>query len=190
MRPPMQLANATYAEIARTVASGRYLGTAQVAWSPRPFRVRHANDAEGNPILLCRSSGGLARALAQRENGSGINRHPSHGNGDVAVVLAVDFSVGRVWVSGWAHPICGDATRAAAIEFATTNPVSDLLALGNGFELHHLDVVEVRLETNTCEHMQSDPGHRSCRRRMVDIDVAAYAAASPIAEGEGSSPVR
>jgi hypothetical protein len=144
---------------ARTLAHGRLLGTAQVAWVASPFRVRHATDPDGNPILLCRTGGGLARALT-----------PEHGD-DVAVVLCVeDFApgaayLGRVWISGWAHPICAENRRRAALEFAEVNPVSDLLDVGRGFELHHLDVAEVRLERGG---------------ELLDIDVELYVAARPL----------
>lgn len=158
----MRLADLTHAEIARTVASGRHLGLAQVAWSPTPFRVRHAADAEGNPIMLCRTGGELARALQPRDGG------------DTAVVLSVDSPAGRVWISGWSHPIHGAAAHAAALEFCDVNPASDLLDVGRGFELHHLDVAEVRLESGT---------------ETIEIDVAAYASASPADEGDGSGPV-
>src|SRR5262245_24692629 len=119
---------------ARTLAQGRLLGTAQVAWTPSPFRVRHATDPDGNPILLCRTGSGLSQALS-----------PSRG-GDVAMVLCVeDFSpgaryLGRVWISGWAHSICAENRKRAALDFVDVHPVSDLLDVGNGFELHHLDV--------------------------------------------------
>ncbi|NUT33796.1 MAG: hypothetical protein HOV79_12060 [Hamadaea sp.] len=122
------------AQTARSLAQGRVVGTVQVAWAAGPFRVRHATDADGNPILLCRTGGGLSQALAPRDGD------------DVAVVLHVEGHAGRVWISGWSHPIHDHAARAAALEFAAANPVSDLLDVGRGFELHHLDVAEVRVE--------------------------------------------
>lgn len=135
MSDPIQPAVQTSpAQAARTLAQGRIVGTAQVAWASGPFRVRHATDAEGNPILLCRTGGDLSRALAPRDGD------------DVAVVLTVEGHAGRVWISGWSHPIHEHAARAAALEFAAANPVSELLDVGRGFELHHLDVAEVRLE--------------------------------------------
>lgn len=143
---------------ARTLAQGRLLGTAQVAWAPSPFRVRHASDADGNPILLCRTGSGLDQALRAR-----------HGD-DVAVVICIeDFApgtayLGRVWISGWAHPVCAEYRRQAALDFAEVNPVSDLLDVGNGFELHHVDVAEVRLERGG---------------ELLEIEVERYAAARP-----------
>lgn len=155
---------------ARTLARGGLLGTAQIAWTPSPFRVRHATDPDGNPILLCRTGSGLSRAL-----------QPRRGD-DVAVVLCVeDFSpgtayLGRVWISGWAHPIGGQSSRRAALDFAEVNPVSDLLDVGRGFELHHVDVAEVRLER---------------AGELLDIDVDRYAAARPatVEADQPSGPV-
>jgi hypothetical protein len=145
---------------ARTLAQGKMLGTVQVAWAASPFRVRHATDPDGNPILLCRTGSGLSQAL-----------HAVNGD-DVAVVLCVeDFSpgtayLGRVWISGWAHPIGAENQRRAALDFADVNPVSDLLDVGDGFELHHIDVAEVRLER--------------CGE-LLELDVEQYAAARPAA---------
>ena len=139
--------------VARTVAHGRHPGTAQVAWTATPFRVRHALDSDGNPILLCRTGGSLSRALST----------PS--GEDVAVVLCVEAHGERVWLSGWSHRLWDTAARQAALEFAAANPVSDLLDVGRAFELHHLDVAEVRLERS---------GSLCC----VDLDL--YAAARPV----------
>jgi hypothetical protein len=155
---------------ARTLAYGRLLGTAQIAWAASPFRVRHATDPDGNPILLCRTGSALSHAL-----------RPQHGD-DVAAVLCVeDFSpgaayLGRVWISGWAHPIGAENRQRAALEFADVNPVSDLLDVGRGFELHHLDVAEVRLERGG---------------ELLEIDVELYSAARPAAlqARQSSGPV-
>jgi hypothetical protein len=120
-----------HAKIARTLAASRTPATARVAWSQGLFRVRHALDNEGRPLLLCRTGGSLDLALA-----------PS----DVAVVLALSGPAGRVWISGWTQALDGLAARAAALEFALGNPVSDLLDVGRGFCLHRVDVAEIRLE--------------------------------------------
>lgn len=143
--------------VARTVADGRHPGTAQVAWTAAPFRVRHALDSDGNPILLCRAGGGLSRALSTSCDGA-------LGADDVAVVLCVEAHGERVWLSGWSHRLCDTAAREAALEFASVNPVSDLLDVGRGFELHHVDVAEVRLER---------------RGTLFSVDLDLYAAARP-----------
>ncbi|WP_051367334.1 hypothetical protein [Hamadaea tsunoensis] len=152
------------AVLARTLAQGRLLGVAQIAWATGPFRVRHATDANGNPMLLCRTGSGLAQALMPRTGATGTGAAAVD---DVAVVVcveAVDERV-RVWISGWAHPIHGIALKQAAIEFAEVNPLGDLLDVGGAFELHHLDVAEVRLERDG---------------ELIDVDVDAYAAAVPL----------
>ncbi|GAA1399340.1 hypothetical protein ACFQZ4_14155 [Catellatospora coxensis] len=146
------------AEIARTLTAGRLPGVAQVPFHASPYRVRHATDHEGRPMLLCREGGQLDDAL-----------RPRVGEGDdTAVVLAVGESRGaRVWVSGWATALEGIEARAAALEFAAVNPVSDLLDVDRGFRLYRMDVAEVRLECPT--------GH------LTEIDVEDYAAAEPAA---------
>lgn len=134
------------AQLARTLASARCGGIAQVAWCSRPFSVRHAHDREGRPLLLCRAGGALDRALAP---------------GDVAVVL--NFA-GQVWISGWSFPLDGAEARAAALDFADVNPLSDLLDVGRGFRLYRVDLAEVRLKKGG---------------RLIDVDVIDYAASSP-----------
>jgi hypothetical protein len=136
-----------HAKIARTLAASRIPGTARVAWSQGPFRVRHALDREGRPLLLCRTGGSLDLALA-----------PS----PVAVVITAAGEAGRVWISGWAAALDGLCARAAALEFVLTNPLSDLLDVGRGFSLHRLDVAEVRLE---------------CGSHVIDIDIDDYVSA-------------
>ncbi|WP_212825748.1 hypothetical protein [Catellatospora sp. TT07R-123] len=131
-------------------------------WAESPFRVRHAVDSVGRPLLLVRGGGALDRALTPRD-----------GDEDVAMVLMVGGDRGRVWISGWAAELDGLAARAAALEFAGINPVSDLLDVGRGFRLYRLEVAEVRL--------QCPAGH------LTEVDVDDYAAAEPEVS---SSPVR
>ncbi|HCT76021.1 MAG TPA: hypothetical protein DGG94_03765 [Micromonosporaceae bacterium] len=135
------------AQLARTLASSLIGGVAQVAWSASLYRVRHALDSEGRPLLLCRTGGALDRVLCA---------------GDVATVITVAGCRGRVWISGWAMPLLGDDARAGAMEFAARNPLSDLLDVGNAFCLYRLDVAEVRLE-----HADE----------LIDVDVDDYASA-------------
>lgn len=142
------------AETARTLAAGRLPAVAQVPFHTSPYRVRHATDNEGRPLLLCREGGQLDRAL-----------RPSEGD-DTAVVLAIgEPRNARVWISGWAAPLEDIEARAAALEFAAVNPVSDLLDVGRGFRLYRMDVAEVRLECPT--------GH------LTEVDADDYAAADP-----------
>lgn len=151
---------ATQAQLARTLAASTQPGTAQVAWGAHPFRVRHAVDGEGNPLLLCRTAGELDSTL-----------RPVEGESDTAAVLCVTASVGRhrgakVWISGWVAPLSGAQARDAAIEFAAVNPLSDLLGIGDGHTLYRMDVAEVRLEC---------PGGH-----LEEIDPADYAAAEAL----------
>jgi hypothetical protein len=55
--------HATDAQLARTMLTSTQPGTTQVAWGAHPFRVRHSVDAEGRPLLLCRTDGALDRTL-------------------------------------------------------------------------------------------------------------------------------
>ncbi len=137
-----------HAKTARTLAASRIPGTARVAFRGGPFRVRHALDSAGRPLLLCRTGGSLDLALA---------------DGDVAVVITVAGEQGRVWISGWVEALDSLAARAAALEFATANPLSDLLDVGRGFCLYRLDVAEVRLELSNA---------------LIDVDVDDYVAAA------------
>lgn len=136
----------TAAEIARTLARGHLEATAHIACRPGPLPVRHATDCVGRPLLLVRTGDPVAGALS-----------PRPGARDVAVVVSATDrppvpgapSLGRVWVSGWAARVDGDIPRRdAAIEFAETSPIDDLLDVGRGLELYQVDVKEVRLETS------------------------------------------
>ena len=140
---------------------------AQVAWGAHPFRVRHSVDSAGRPLLLCRTDGALDRTL-----------RPVDGESDTAAVLCVAAAVpvrgAKVWVSGWVEPLNGDEARAAALEFAAVNPLSDLLGIGSGQTLYRMDVAEVRLECPA--------GH------LREIDPVDYAAAEPLPVAVGGSP--
>jgi hypothetical protein len=135
------------AQIARTLASARCGGVAQVAWCSRPFSVRHAHDREGRPLLLCRAGGALDRALSP---------------GEVAIVINFGASV---WISGWATLLADEEARAAALDFALVNPLSDLLDVGRGSRIYRVDLAEVRLKSGG---------------RLIDVDVLDYASCSPI----------
>jgi hypothetical protein len=150
---------ALYPALARNLAAQRTGAIVQVAWTAATFRVRHALDSDGSPLMLCRTGGALDRVLAE---------------GDVAAVISVagemtvgdgkDQRQGRVWISGWTTPLHGAAAREAAIEFAMANPLSDLLGVNNGFCLHRLEPAEVRLDRDG---------------QLVDVDLEAYLATSP-----------
>src|SRR5262245_7733812 len=127
------------AEVARTLAAGRLVGTIQIAGRPAPYRVRHATDCSGQVLLLSRTGGELAEAL-----------FPASGMADIAAVLAVADAppvagapnLGQVQISGWVQVLTGDAARAAALEYVEVNPTSDLLDLGRGFVLHRMEVAQ------------------------------------------------
>lgn len=142
------------AELARTLAAGRLIGSARIAWSVSPYRVRHATDREGRPLLLVRASGALDMAL-----------HAGDGE-STAMVLAVSRADrARVWISGWAAALDHLAARAAALNFAVVNPVGDLLGVGRDFRIYRMDVAEVRLECPNGD--------------LFEVDVDEYAAAEP-----------
>lgn len=146
-------------EIARTLATGHFLGVVHVNGHRGRLRVRHATPADGTPLLLTRSTGTLAAALV-----------PPPGETDTAVVLAVDGRhpdvPGRLWLSGWAEPLAGADARAAAIAYAAVNPTEDLLGVGQGHALYRVEVGEVRLAFGAT---------------LVELDVDEFRDASPIA---------
>jgi hypothetical protein len=163
------------AEVARTLATGRLLGTLRLAFRSDSYRVRHATDCAGGVLLLSRAGGELATALA-----------PADGAADTAAVLTVadvppvagSPDLGQVWISGWAKVLTGVAAREAALEYAETNPTSDLLDVGRGFVLHRIEVAEVRLERsgNTVEidpdeyiRAEPDPLHDDEHDLLVDL---------------------
>jgi hypothetical protein len=96
----------------------------RVVWSSNTFRVRHALDPAGRPLLLCRAGGVLDTALTAND----------------AVVCRFDSGGDEVWVAGWAAPALD-----AAQDFAATNPQGDLLDVGRGFGIYRIDVAEVRV---------------------------------------------
>jgi hypothetical protein len=151
----------SHAELARTLTAGRLPATASVACRPGLFPVRHLADADGHLLLLTPAGGGLAGAL-----------RPADGGDDTAVVLDIPDvppvagapSLGRVWVAGWARALDGDEARAAALGWAEQDPTGDLLDVGHGQVLHHVDVAEIRLERNDV---------------TVDVDPEDFAVAAP-----------
>jgi hypothetical protein len=133
------------AQIAHTLASASTTIEVRVVWHPSPFRVRHALDCHGRPLLLCRAGGALDNALTAND----------------AVVLSACRGDDRLWIAGWASPSSG---VAAALEFAATRPVGDLLDVGHGYGIYRVDVAEIRL--------------RRGDGQMEEVDVDDYAAVS------------
>ncbi len=109
----------------------------KVAWDEKLYRVPHAIDSQGRPLLLCRSGGALDRALTAND----------------AVVISVSGQEGRVWISGWAAPV---VEREAVLEFAAANPHGDLLDVGRGYGLYRIDVAEVRLQRASGDVVEID----------------------------------
>ncbi|PRY30032.1 DUF2470 domain-containing protein [Pseudosporangium ferrugineum] len=151
----------THAEVARTLAAGNLPATAHIACRPGPHPVRHVTDAQGRILLLSPSDGALAAAL-----------RPAPDTGDTALVLDIADvppvagapSLGRVWVAGWATPLAGEEARQATLDYADTDPATDLLDVGTSQVLHRVDVAEVRYERNGV---------------LVDVDPDEYAEATP-----------
>ncbi|RUL95147.1 DUF2470 domain-containing protein [Verrucosispora sp. FIM060022] len=131
------------AEIVRTLVAGQLPALVHLARHAGPHQVRHATDPDGRVLLLVPVVSDLAMALV-----------PPAGDTDVATVLDVlDLppaagapSLGRAWISGWAQRLDGEEARRAAIDFATTQPTTDLLDVGVRFHLHRFEVAEVRWE--------------------------------------------
>ncbi|WP_305786380.1 DUF2470 domain-containing protein [Symbioplanes lichenis] len=151
----------THAEVARTIAAGHLPATAHIACRPGPYPVRHVTDAQGRVLLLSPRDGALAAAL-----------RPGPDVDDTALVLDIPDvppvagapSLGRVWVAGWATLLEGDEARQAALDYADTDPATDLLDVGDSQVLHRMDVAEVRYERNEV---------------LRDVDPDDYAAATP-----------
>ncbi|MEU4217021.1 DUF2470 domain-containing protein [Actinoplanes sp. NPDC026623] len=151
----------THAEVARTLAAGHLPATAHIACRQGPYPVRHVTDSQGRMLLLAPSNGALTTAL-----------RPQKGVDDTALVLDIGDlppvagapSLGRVWIAGWAVALTGDEARAAALDYADTDPASDLLDVGDSQVLHRMDVAEVRYERNGV---------------LVDVDPDDYALATP-----------
>ena len=151
----------THAEIARTLAAGHLPAVAHIACRQGPYPVRHVADGQGRLLLLSPDGGDLMTALL-----------PGIGTDDTALVLDIaDIppvagapSLGRVWVAGWARRLDGDEARAAALDYADTDPAPDLLDVGAGQMLHRMEVAEVRYERHG---------------ELVDVDPDEYAEAVP-----------
>lgn len=146
------------AELARTLAAGRLRGVAHMAGAGAGYAVRHVVEAHGDVLLLVAADGELAAALRADE--------------DAGLALAVDDALpgldapgrGRVWLAGWAQPLDGEPARAAAVEFAATDPAGELLDVGAGYLLVRLNVAEVWLDRDG---------------ELIDVAAADYAAAEP-----------
>lgn len=151
----------THAEVARTLAAGHLPATAHIACHPGPLPVRHVTDGQGRVLLLSPHDGALAAAL-----------RPAPGTDDTALVLDISDvppvaggpSLGRVWVAGWATLLAGGDARQAALDYADTDPASDLLDVGATQVIHRMDVAEVRYERNAV---------------LVDVDPDDFAGANP-----------
>ncbi|MCA2212345.1 DUF2470 domain-containing protein [Jidongwangia harbinensis] len=151
----------TPAEVARTLAAGHLPAGAHIACRPGPLPVRHVTDQHGGVLLLSPRDGALAGAL-----------RPAAGTDDTALVLDISDvppvagapSLGRVWVSGWARALAGDEARQAALDYAETDPATDLLDVGDTQVLHRMDVAEVRYERSGV---------------LIDIDPEDFAEAGP-----------
>ena len=151
----------TPAEVARTLAAGHLPAVAHIACRQGPYPVRHVTDSHGRVLLLTPRNGASTTAL-----------RPSEGNDDTALVLDISDvppvagapSLGRVWVAGWAVQLTGEQAREAALDYADTDPVPDLLDVGDTQVLHRMEVAEVRHERHGV---------------TVDVDPDDYALASP-----------
>jgi hypothetical protein len=151
----------THAEITRTIAAGHLPASAHIACRPGPFPVRHVADGHGRLLLLSPADGALTAAL-----------RPIEGNDDTALVLDITDvppvagapSLGRVWVAGWARKLAGEEARAAALDYADTDPAADLLDVGDTQVLHRMDIAEVRYERDGA---------------LFDVDPDEYAEATP-----------
>ncbi|HEU4348406.1 MAG TPA: DUF2470 domain-containing protein [Actinoplanes sp.] len=151
----------THAEVTRTLAAGHLPAGAHIACRPGPIPVRHVPDPHGRLLLLSPRDGALAAAL-----------RPAEGTDDTALVLDISDvppvagapSLGRVWVAGWARPLAGDEARAAALDYAESDPAPDLLDVGDTHVLHRMEVAEIRYERDGT---------------LVDVDPDEYAAATP-----------
>lgn len=151
----------TQAEVARTLAAGHLPATAHIACRPGPFPVRHVTDAQGRILLLSPADGALADAL-----------RPQPDVDDTALVLDITDlppvagapTLGRVWVAGWATLLDGDEARQATLDYADTDPCSDLLDVGTTQVIHRMEVAEVRYERH---------------ETLMDVDPDDYAAATP-----------
>jgi hypothetical protein len=151
----------THAEVARTLAAGHLPATAHIACHGGPFPVRHVTDAQGRVLLLSPADGSLAAAL-----------RPGPDVDDTALVLDIPDvppvagapSLGRVWVSGWATLLTGEEARLATLDYADTDPASDLLDVGDTQVIHRMEVAEVRYERH---------------ENLTEVDPDDYAAATP-----------
>jgi uncharacterized protein DUF2470 len=152
----------THAEIARTLSAGHLPASAHIACRQGPFPVRHVADGHGRLLLLSPRDGVLAAALRPIEKG----------HDDTALVLDISDvppvagapSIGRVWVSGWARLLQGEEARAAALDYADTDPAADLLDVNDTQVLHRMEIAEVRYERDGA---------------LFDVDPDEYAEATP-----------
>jgi hypothetical protein len=152
----------THAEIARTLSAGHLPASAHIACRQGPFPVRHVADGHGRLLLLSPRDGVLTAALRPIEKGTD----------DTALVLDISDvppvagapSIGRVWMSGWARLLQGAEARAAALDYADTDPAADLLDVGDTQVLHRVEIAEVRYERDGT---------------MFDVDPDEYAEATP-----------
>jgi hypothetical protein len=160
------------AEIVRTLVRGRLTGTLRFGAGPE-LAVLHATDCAGAPMVLTHEDDAVA--LAARVAGLAGSA------GAPTVVLRVDDvppvpgapSLGRARISGRLRRLAGDAATAAAIEFAESNPVADLLSVGREATIHRVDLDWARLE------LPRSTEDGEAFRSTVDVDVDDYIAADP-----------
>lgn len=151
----------THAQVARTLAAGHLPAGAHIACHQGPLPVRHVADGLGRLLLLSPRDGAVAAAL-----------RPMPGHDDTALVLDIADvppvagapSLGRVWVAGWARALDGDECRQAVLDYADTDPATDLLDVGDTQVLHRMEIAEVRYERNGT---------------LFDVDPDEYAEATP-----------
>lgn len=163
----------TAAEIARTLVRGRLKGALRFTDGTSQTRLCHATDRVGRPMLLSARGNGLAKRLRASALGE-----PPH------VWLTVDDlppikgspSLGRVRVSGSLRQVPKSETEEAVLDFAESNPVSQLFDVGKGVTLHRMELRGVSLRrTGTTELIDlaeysgadPDPLHE-CERELLE----------------------
>ena len=135
----------THAEVARTLAAGHLPASAHIACRQGPFPVRHVADGHGRLLLLSPRDGALAAALRP------IARAPTTPPlvldiSDVPPVAGAPVAGPGLGVRLGVGCCTGEEARAAALDYADTDPAADLLDVGDTQVLHRMEVAEVRYE--------------------------------------------
>lgn len=163
----------TAAETARTLATGRLPGRLWVPELPRDLPVAHATTA-GGQVLIAAHRGSRAW-LSLAVNGD-----------DAACVLTIDDAppfpdsprLGRIHLCGWISRVIDSDLHRTGLEFATSNPIDDLLDLGAGLDLFRLELGEVRLERPDPQRSGAErPAPERSREVLLEKDE--FEAASP-----------